>query len=200
MESSGERTHEGMHPEAGQAYAAHGSAPPSGTTAQAQRAPRAGLAGSHDQKSPLIACFLSAMPGLGQVYVGYYQRGFIHILVVGSTISFLSSGVPSGLEPLFGLFLAFFWLYNIIDAGRRAVFYNHVLEGGEPTQLPQDFTAPGIRGSMMAGGVLIVAGFVLLLNTKFGVSLEWLGEWWPLLPVAFGAYLFYKAVQDRLKE
>lgn len=164
-----------------------------------QQAPRTARARPHDQKSPLVACFLSAMPGLGQVYVGYYQRGFVHILVVAGIITLLSSAVPgSGTEPLFGLFLAFFWLYNIIDAGRRAVYYNHVLEGGEPAQLPEDFRSPGIRGSMMAGGALIAGGLILLLHTRFGYSLEWLGEWWPLIPVAFGAYLFYKAIQDRV--
>ena len=51
------------------------------------------------------------MPGLGQVYLGYYRRGFVHILVVGCVISFLAaSGHHNPLVPLFGLFLAFFRL------------------------------------------------------------------------------------------
>jgi len=36
------------------------------------------------RKSPAIAAILSMMPGLGQVYVGYYQRGFVHAVVVAS--------------------------------------------------------------------------------------------------------------------
>ena len=36
-------------------------------------------------KSPALAAILSMMPGLGQVYIGYYQRGFVHILVIASS-------------------------------------------------------------------------------------------------------------------
>ena len=39
------------------------------------------------RKSPGLACFLSLMPGLGQVYVGYYQRGFVHAAVVAALIT-----------------------------------------------------------------------------------------------------------------
>ena len=55
-----------------------------------------------NRKSPLVATLLSCMPGLGQIYVGYYQQGFINMLVVASTIAILSSGVmraPSWRSP-----------------------------------------------------------------------------------------------------
>ena len=39
------------------------------------------LAGDQRRKSPTLAALLSLMPGLGQVYVGYYQQGFIDIAV-----------------------------------------------------------------------------------------------------------------------
>ena len=81
-------------------------------------------------KSPVIAGALSAMPGLGQVYVGYYQRGFVHIFVVAGIIALLAADVLGPLIPLAGLFLGFFWLYNMIDAGRRAALYNQALSGG----------------------------------------------------------------------
>ena len=80
------------------------------------------------RKSPALACFLSLMPGLGQVYVGYYQRGFVHAAVVATLITVLSSEIRE-LTPMVALFLTFFWLYNIIDAGRRAALYNEVLAG-----------------------------------------------------------------------
>ena len=37
-------------------------------------------------KSPMLAGFLSVMPGLGQVYVGYYQVGFVHAIITFSII------------------------------------------------------------------------------------------------------------------
>jgi cell wall-active antibiotic response 4TMS protein YvqF len=54
-------------------------------------------------------------------------------------------------------------------------------------------------GSLVGGGVLIAAGFALLLHTRFGVSLDWVEEWWPIFPMLFGAYLVGKAVSDKAK-
>ena len=145
-------------------------------------------------KSPTLACFLSCMPGLGQIYVGYYQRGFVHILVVASVIALLANDSLPALIPLLGLFLAFFWLYNIIDAGRRASLYNMALQGTDPMSLPEDFQMPATRGSVAGGVALIAMGFILLLHTRFDMSLVWIREWWPMAPVLFGAWLVYKGV------
>ncbi len=150
-------------------------------------------------KSPGLAAFLSMMPGLGQVYVGYYQRGFIHAAVIASIITIMSSGTADRLLPLFGLFMAFFWLYNIIDAARRASLYNEALAGHSSIELPHDFKSPGLGGSIFGGAALLVVGFVLLLNTRFGVSLDWVEQWWPLAPMIFGAYLLGCAIYERRK-
>lgn len=144
------------------------------------------------RKSPALATVLSLMPGLGQVYVGYYQQGFIFVAVVALCITILNSGARS-VEPLFGVFLAFFWIFNMIDANRRAMHYNRVAEGLGGEDIPEDFALPGMRGSMMGGVFLIVMGLLIFLDLKFGVSLEWLEEWWPMLLVVFGAWLILKA-------
>ena len=98
------------------------------------------------RKSQGLAMFLSLMPGLGQVYVGYYQQGFINIVVVASLIALLDSGVGA-LDPLGGLFLAFFWLYNIIDAGRRAAAYNQSLIGLDEAELPENLASSSTTGA-----------------------------------------------------
>ena len=151
-------------------------------------------------KSPALAAILSMMPGLGQVYIGYYQRGFVHILVIASIIAILASGHLVALIPLLALFMAFFWCYNMIDAARRAALYNEVLAGRPVIDLPKDFSMPGIRGSIFGGVLMILIGFVLLLNTRFGVSLAWLEEWWPVVPMLFGGYLLFRALQERREE
>jgi len=148
-------------------------------------------------KSPALAAVLSMMPGLGQVYVGYYQRGFVHAAVVATLVTILASGTLDRLNPLFALFMSFFWLYNIIDAARRASLYNDALAGNPSIELPQDFKMPGLQGSIFGGAALIVGGFILLLHTRFGVSLEWVEQWWPVAPMMFGAYLLARAIQDR---
>lgn len=191
MNESAERYTDTTQPQAPQALgqppaAAAPAPPPAPATARDVRV-----------KSPAVACCLSAMPGLGQVYVGYYQRGFLHAIVVAGLISVLATQNPGGLTPLFALFLAFFWLYNMIDAARRASLYNQALAGGREPHLPSDLESPGLGGSMVGGAILIVVGTLLLANTRFDISLEWLEEWWPAAIILFGAYLFFKAYQER---
>jgi hypothetical protein len=148
------------------------------------------------RKSVLLASALAIMPGLGQIYVGYYQQGFTNIIAICGIIAVTALG-PEDVAPIFGLFLAFFWLYNIVDAGRRASLYNQALAGLRPMDLPEDTKAPTWRGSLGGGILLIVAGLVLFLHTRFGVPLEWLREWWPLALVGVGAWLVYEHWQAK---
>jgi hypothetical protein len=148
-------------------------------------------------KSPALAAFLSLMPGLGQVYVGYYQRGFIHAVVVAGIITLLAGNMVGQLIPMFAIFMAFFWLYNIIDAARRASLYNQVLAGNPAIDLPEDFKMPKTGGTIFGGACLVGIGFILLLHTRFDMSLDWMEEWWPVAPIIFGAFLLVRAIQDR---
>jgi hypothetical protein len=151
------------------------------------------LANDPRRKSLGLAAILSAMPGLGQVYVGYYHQGFINILVVGTVIVLLNINGHAlrGLEPLLGLFLAFFWLYNMVDAYRRASFYNHSLAGVGAGDIPDTMKLPKAHGSLGGGIALIVVGLLLFANTALGMSLDWLEQWWPMGLVLGGAYLVY---------
>lgn len=149
-------------------------------------------------KSPALACLLSAMPGVGQIYVGYYKLGFIHNVVFGSTIAFLASGAFDALTPALGIFLAFFFIYNIVDAGRRATLYNLAVDGVEGIDLPSmNVSLPGFGGSLAGGAALMALGAILLSNTLFGLSLDWIESWWPVAPIVVGAWLFAKALQER---
>lgn len=143
------------------------------------------------KKSVMLAILLSAMPGLGQIYVGYYDLAFRNILVVCSLIAILTSGTAHRLEPVVALFLAFYWLHNLVDAGRRASFYNQALAGVRPMDLPEDSKAPQPMGSLAAGVLLIGVGLMLFLNTMFYMSLDWLARWWPLGLVGVGAWLIF---------
>ncbi len=151
------------------------------------------------RKSPALAALLSLMPGLGQVYVGYYQQGFVNVVVVGCLIAFLASDAMRSLVPLAGFFLAFYWFYNIVDAARRASLYNQMLAGLGPTQLPEEVQSPGTKGSLIGGIVLILIGIVMFVHTRFDFSLDWIEEWWPLGLVLAGAYLIYSWVNARQK-
>jgi len=125
----------------------------------------AGRARGLQHKVPFIACALSLMPGVGQIYVGYYKLSFIH---------------------------------NIVDAGQRAIYYNLALDGVEGIEMPSmNLSAPSFGGLFAGGLVLVGVGVVLLSNTLWSVSLDWIEEAWPLAPILLGAYLVVKAIQER---
>ncbi len=150
------------------------------------------------RKSPWLAAILSAMPGLGQVYVGYYQQGFVNALVVGGLIAVIAGEmIDSDLMGVVGFLLAFFWLFNVIDAARRASLYNQALSGLRPMDLPEDGKAPRHAGSLAGGLALIAAGLVLFGHTMFGMSLAWVGQWWPMAVVGGGAWLVYEDWRGR---
>ena len=144
-------------------------------------------------KSPALATVLSSMPGLGQVYVGYYQQGFINAGVVAIAITMLSTGVMRGAEVLIALPMAFFWLYNMIDANRRAIHYNRMADGLSGEEMPDEFTTPGAKGSVPWGVVLVVVGTMFLLDLNTDFSMAWVEDWWPLLLVGGGVWLIMKA-------
>jgi hypothetical protein len=144
-----------------------------------------------------MACILSVVPGLGQIYVGYYGLGFLHAIVASAVFTMLVSSPDSDVLPFGVIFFIFFMLYNIVDAGRRAALYNLAIAGVPGVELPQQMRMPRPGGTIFGGVAFIVVGFILLMNTKFGASLEWVAEWWPLAPMLFGAYLITRAIQER---
>ena len=177
-------------------------APSRPATAQTRYAAAPGATPGLQPKSPIIAGLLSLMPGAGQIYVGYYKIGFIHNVVFGTTIAFLAAGggpFPP-LLPAMGIFLPFFVIYNIVDASRRANLYNLALDGGEGIELPGmdlDISLPNLGSSIGGAVVLILLGVVLLSNTLFGIPLDWLAAWWPVIPLGLGIHLLVKALRER---
>jgi hypothetical protein len=152
------------------------------------------------RKSAVLAGVLSLFPGLGQIYVGYYQKGFLHCGIMAVTIAMLSSypfNRSDGLTPLLALFLSFFWLYNIIDAARTASLYNDALNGLSAQELPAFRSGFSRSSSLATGLILFVLGFMAFLGTKFDVSMEWLATWWPVVPMIGGAYLVFRGVRER---
>jgi len=159
--------------------------------------PPATLAEDPLRRSPVLASVLALVPGLGQVYTGYVRLGFIHAIVVAALIAFMAATSAGSLLPLAAIFLAFFWLYGIVDAGRRAMLVNQALLGRLDIDLPNTLGEPAFRGSLPGGVAIVALGAILLANTLFDVSLRWVEDWWPAAVIAFGAFLIYRAVQDR---
>lgn len=163
--------------------------PPAGARPDYYRDPRS--------KSPVLATVLSLMPGLGQVYLGYTQLGFIHAAIWAAMIALMTSNQLAGLEPFVGVSMAFFYLYNLVDAHRRAMLLNERLAQLESPELPDGFGTVSMGGRLALGVGLILVGLLALLNLRFGFSLAWLERWWPAGLMALGIYLVARALKDR---
>jgi hypothetical protein len=153
------------------------------------------------RKHPLLAIVLSLMPGLGQVYVGYYRQGITLVLITGTLLTMTTA--PFGLHefaPLFVMLTMFTWLYSAVDAGRRASLYNQALAGLRPMDLPENQPAPEWHGSLVGGGCLAAFGFLLFLHTAFDLPMHWVTRWWPLALVFVGAWLVYASLHSRVAD
>src|SRR5438876_9312677 len=64
--------------------------------------------------NPAIAGLLSILPGLGAVYCGEVMRGVMQIAVYAALIYALIN-FGGGLEPVFGLAIALWYIFQLID-------------------------------------------------------------------------------------
>ena len=149
-------------------------------------------------KKPWLAAFLSLFPGLGNVYNGLYLRGLIFFMVVFSILGILVGGDGRN-APFFGPAMAFFWLFNMIDAYRQAVLINHGYQQDLGlSDLPMR-PRPG-QGGIAAGILLVLVGTYALLEQYVDIELDWLFNLWPVVAIALGAWLIWGTIRDRNKE
>lgn len=147
------------------------------------------------RKSPFLAAALSVIPGIGQIYIGYYLRGIATAAVFLIAVM-ITAEVNSGVGPFFMLAAIFIWVFNLIDAGRMAALYNHAAAGSNAITMPADLKLPRLGGSIMGGLLLLLFGGIALSNTAFGYSLDWLEQWWPAFPLGLGAWLLLRGFLD----
>lgn len=148
-------------------------------------------------KSPLLAGALSLMPGLGQAYLGFTRLAFVHGFAAASFIALMSTNRLGAMEPFVGVLMTFFWLYNLVDAHRRALLINEAVLRMDHPELPEDFGQLSFGARLGFGIGLLVFGTMSLMSLRFGVSFAWLATWWPVAFLALGLYLVVKAFKDR---
>jgi len=133
--------------------------------------------------------------GVGAVYTGQYAKGLAHLIIFGLLIAGVSASDSRGSEFLgvvCGLGIAFFYVYQIIDAVRSA----RALQVGQPVPDPFGLARTFSGGQKMEGSkipagavILIVIGVFFLLHTAglFEVNFS---HFWPLLLILLGGWLF----------
>jgi Domain of unknown function (DUF5668)/B-box zinc finger len=158
--------------------------PPVGTPVQSPR-----LIGSGP--NPAVAGILAGFfPfGVGAVYCSQYAKGLAHLIIFSMLV--FASDHAGRWDFIFGLGIAFFYVYQIIDAVRTA----HALQAGQPAPDPyglaQTFSLGDRAESKNIPAVAIILiglGVLFLLHTmnifEFGLD-----RFWPLLLIFFGGWM-----------
>ncbi len=145
------------------------------------------------RKNPNLAALLSLFPGIGNVYNGLYLRGLTFFVVIASLIGIANQG-PG--HELFGFAVAFFWLFNVIDAYRQATLINYGY-AQDLGLLDRPEVPRAGQGGLVAGGLLALVGAAALLDRYTVISYDWLFELWPFALVVIGGWLLMASFRDR---
>jgi len=139
-------------------------------------------------KSPLVAVVLSfVFPGLGQIYNGQINKAFAFF---GGFVASLFGGI--NIDPMpFALFIPFVLLYGYVDAWKSATAINNRFLGGKAEPEDESLNSP------LWGGVLVVAGLVLLAHNMGWLDITVFQRYWPVLLIAAGLVFIRRSLEGR---
>ncbi|GAC1438383.1 MAG: hypothetical protein NVS1B11_32980 [Terriglobales bacterium] len=159
----------------------------------------------HSGPNPALAGILAGIfPfGVGAVYCGQYAKGLAHLLIFTGLVWGVSSGHFGTLEPVFGIGMGFFVVYQIIDAVRSAKAIQmgqpapdpfglgSTFGIGEPIEPAGTTITPAASKVPTAAVVLIGLGVLFLMHTA-GILEVNADRIWPLFVIGLGVWLYAK--------
>jgi hypothetical protein len=138
------------------------------------------------RRSPWIAAFLAAFPGLGAVYNGSYARGVAFFLSVVGAMHLANRG-----NDLWGFGIAFIWLFNVVDAYREARLIRAGLAHDLAANRKQPTTSP-VEGIGL-GLLLFLVGLLSTLDV-LGYDVDWVFDLWPVILMVAGGWFIAAAI------
>jgi len=142
------------------------------------------------RKNPILAALLSAFPGIGHAYNGLYMRGVTFFLIIMSLIAIADR------QDIFAPVVAFFWVFNVIDAYRQATLINYgYAQDLGLVDLPRHPRAS--QGGLLAGVLLSLIGLFAALDRYTVIRLEWIVDLWPFALLVAGAWMIWASLRDR---
>jgi hypothetical protein len=184
---------EGAAPAAGFVPPAQTVYPPPGYASSSSSGPRPPL---NTGPNPAVAGILSGFfPfGVGAVYCSQYVKGLAHLVIMVLLIVGESSDIPWFMHTFLGIGIAFFYVYQIIDAVRSAKAIQMGESAPDPFGFGQMFgTGEKLEGTKVPVGaaVLIGLGVLFLLHTA-GILEIGAGVFISLLLIFLGVWVFAK--------
>jgi hypothetical protein len=129
--------------------------------------------------------------GVGAVYCGQYAKGLAHLIIFTLMIIGASSGSDVA-GTLFGIGIAFFYVYQIIDAVRSARAIQMGQPAPDPFGLAQTFGAGDklTKTQIPTGAVVLIIIGIFFLLRNAGLFEFDIHRIWPIFLIALGGWLF----------
>jgi len=136
------------------------------------------------EKSPALAAFLAIFPGMGAIYNGNIVKGITYMLIFAVLIV-LTDNAHEADEVVFGLMIAGFFIYQIIDSYNEAGKINqNVLAEANPSSNKEDL-------SLFSAITVLVIGIVFQLANFDLITYRQVTRLWPLVLIIFGIKIVY---------
>jgi Domain of unknown function (DUF5668)/B-box zinc finger len=151
--------------------------------------------------NPSLAGLLGAIPfGVGAIYNGQYTKGLVHLGIFVFLVVALSSGnLPEYLYPVLGIAMAFFVVYQIVDAVRTAKAIQEKQPPPDPFGLATMFSPGAPTEHRSFSSAAVPSGAIVLIGLGILFLLHNLGIWflnvdvlWPVILIALGVWLFIR--------
>ena len=130
--------------------------------------------------------------GVGAVYSSQYAKGLAHLLIFALLI--FGADHAGSWDWVFGIGIAFFYVYQIIDAVRTARALQEGQPAPDPLGLGQTFSM-GEKfdsGKVPVGAVILIGLGVLFLLHTMGIMEYGFERFWPLILIFLGGWMFYR--------
>ncbi len=161
---------------------------------------------------PVVAGILGGIPfGIGAVYNGQYAKGLAHLLIFVFLVWGETETNSDAIHTVLGLAIAFFVIYQIIDAIQTAraiqmglpapdpLGLGHAFGAAEPLSpaMPTGTTGPIVPevpepSKIPAAAVILIGLGVLFLLQTVGIFDFSVDKMWPLIVIGLGVWLLAK--------
>jgi hypothetical protein len=136
------------------------------------------------EKNPSLAAFLGIFPGMGAIYNGNFLKGITYMLIFAVLIV-LTNNAHDPDAVVFGLMIAGFYIFQIIDSYNEAGKINQSRSPGEEAATgKEDF-------SLFSAIVVLVLGIIFQLANFDLITYRQITRLWPLALIAFGIKIVF---------